>query len=152
MLRLPIVLNYMYLVSWSWEKTFPGGWGWVVGSAENRANSAPIELGLGLSLAKIRLTSIVFGLEGLLFWIKSLVSSLVLHSWSHFCSQPNQTLKFLIAEKPIYQILLCIEPFAKWGVIAISLLCFGSDKALVLAFAITEQCLPMKFLASNSIK
>ena len=26
--------------------------GWVVGSAENRASSVPIELGLGLSLAK----------------------------------------------------------------------------------------------------
>ena len=36
------------------RKTFPGGWRWglVVGSAENKATSAPIELGLGLSLAK----------------------------------------------------------------------------------------------------
>ena len=34
-----------------------GGWGWVVGSAENRASSAPIELGLGLSLAiQLKLT------------------------------------------------------------------------------------------------
>ena len=45
------MLNYMYFVNWSLEKNFPGGWGWVVGSAENRASSAPIELGLGLSLA-----------------------------------------------------------------------------------------------------
>ena len=50
----PVVyLAYMEAAhSWSWEKTFPGGWGWVVGSAENRASSAPIELGLGLSLTK----------------------------------------------------------------------------------------------------
>ena len=34
------------------KKTFPGGGGWVVGSAENKANSAQLELGLGLSLAK----------------------------------------------------------------------------------------------------
>ena len=47
--RLSIMLNYRYLISWSSEKTFPGGW--VVGFAENKASSAPIELGLGLSLA-----------------------------------------------------------------------------------------------------
>ena len=45
------MLNYTYLVRWSREKTFPGGWGWVVGLAENKANSAPIELELELSLA-----------------------------------------------------------------------------------------------------
>jgi len=39
--RLPTLLYY----------TFPGGWGWVVGLAENKANSAQLELGLGLSLA-----------------------------------------------------------------------------------------------------
>ena len=48
------MLNYTYLVSWSWEKTFPGGGGggWVVGSAGNKANSAQLELELWLSLAK----------------------------------------------------------------------------------------------------
>ena len=47
------MLNYTYLVSWSSEKTFPGGWVGVgvVGLAENEANSAPLELELGLSLA-----------------------------------------------------------------------------------------------------
>ena len=34
-----------------------GGWGWVVGLTGNRANSAPLELGLGLSLAIISPTS-----------------------------------------------------------------------------------------------
>ena len=32
-----------------------GGWGWVVGSTGNKANSAPLELGLGLSLAKSKI-------------------------------------------------------------------------------------------------
>ena len=47
--------NYTYLDGWSLEKTFPGGsvgWFGVVGLAENKANSAPLELELGLSLAK----------------------------------------------------------------------------------------------------
>ena len=43
------MLNYRYLISWRREKTFLGGW--VAGSPENKASSAPIELGLGLSLA-----------------------------------------------------------------------------------------------------
>ena len=30
-----------------------GGWGWVAGSSGNKANSAQLELELGLSLAKI---------------------------------------------------------------------------------------------------
>ena len=36
------------------KKTFLGGWGWVgvFGLAENKANSAQLELELGLSLAK----------------------------------------------------------------------------------------------------
>ena len=48
------MLNYAYLVSWSSEKlSRMDGGGWVVGSAENKANSALLELELWLSLAII---------------------------------------------------------------------------------------------------
>ena len=55
MIKPPTILNYTYLVTCSSKKTFPGGW--VVGLTGNRANSAPLELGLGLSLAIISPTS-----------------------------------------------------------------------------------------------
>ena len=55
MIKPPTILNYTYLVTCSWKKKFPGGGGWVVGLTGNRANSAPLELGLGLSLAKLNM-------------------------------------------------------------------------------------------------
>ena len=56
-MRLPTLLNYTYLASWSGEKTVlgwwvgEGGWGWVVGSNGNKAKSALLKIELGLSLA-----------------------------------------------------------------------------------------------------
>ena len=44
MQTLTFMLKYKYFISWSWEKTFPGGW--VVGSAWKKANSAQLERAL----------------------------------------------------------------------------------------------------------
>ena len=54
----------LYLtIQQSWEKTFPGGWVGVVGLAENKANSAQLELELGLSLAIILRTKKLYNLS-----------------------------------------------------------------------------------------